>query len=142
MEIERSHRRVVIVETATPGSALIFGVGGLAILVASRNMVGVAPALGLGCMALYAAVGSTFIADRDRRALVVRRRIGLWTIEKVYAANTIDRVYERRMGRGSGLAVRFKSGRSKNLMMSFDATAGLDAIAGALNHFLYTPHCG
>lgn len=138
-EVDRSHQQIAIEETATTGAVFIFG--GFACLgLIAHDRIGLLLGLVLGSIALYAAVRSTFIADRNRRVLLIRRRILFWTLERVYEVSTIDRVYVRYMGKGgSGLAVRFKSGRSKNLTMSLGSASGLEEIAGALNHFLYTP---
>lgn len=101
--------------------------------------MGIVLALWLASFGLYAAISSSFIADRNRRVLVVRRRVGRWTFERIYEATTIDRVYVRSTIKGSGLAVRFKSGRSKGLTMSLGFATNLEGMAAALNHFLYTP---
>ena len=54
---------------------------------------------------------------------------------------TIDRVYVVSTQKGSGLAMRFISGRKKTLTISlgFDH-ANLDAAAMALNAFVHTHH--
>jgi predicted GNAT superfamily acetyltransferase len=112
------------------------------VLITFRDAVSVAPALFFASLGVYASVRSSFIADRNRRVLVVKRRIMLWTFERVYEAMAIDRVYVRFTIRGSGLALGFKSGRSKDLTMSLSSASTLDEAAAALNHFLYTPHRG
>jgi hypothetical protein len=92
--------------------------------------------------ALCAAVRSSFIGDRSRRLLIIRRRIGVFAFEKVYDSKDIDLVCVRSTLNGSGLYVRFKSGRSKTLTMSLGFGDALDDAAAALNEFLYVPHRG
>ena len=135
-EIERSHQRLVVEETATTGAAVLFGALALVTLIAFRHTIGVVFTLFFAAVGLYAVVRSSFVADRTRRVLVIKRRIALWNFERVYEAKTIDRVYVRSTIKGSGLAVRFKSGRSKYLTMSLGSATGLEGIAGALNQFL------
>ena len=137
-EVGRTHQQIVVEETPTTAAVFIFG-GFACLALIARDRIGVVLALVLGSIALYAAVRSTFVADRNRHVLLIKRRILFWTFERVYEASAIDRIYVRYMGRGgSGLAVRFKSGRSKSLTMSLGSGRGLDGLAGALNHFLYT----
>jgi hypothetical protein len=88
---------------------------------------------------LHAAVRSSFIADRSHQIFLIKRRIDRWTIERSYEAKSIERIYVRNTIKGSGLAVRFKSGRTKDLTMSLSFETGLEDIAAALNHFLQTP---
>jgi predicted GNAT superfamily acetyltransferase len=133
---------VVVDETRTSGAALLFVAFAVLVLITFRDAVSVAPALFFASLGVYASVRSSFIADRNRRVLVVKRRIMLWTFERVYEAMAIDRVYVRFTIRGSGLALGFKSGRSKDLTMSLSSASTLDEAAAALNHFLYTPHRG
>jgi len=64
------------------------------------------------------------------------------TWEKVYDASTIDLIFVRVTNKGNGLAVRFKSGRSKSLTMSLGSGDSVEAAAAALNQFLYVPHRG
>lgn len=104
--------------------------------------MGMALSVFLAFLALYAAVRSSFVADRNRRVSVVKRRIGVLTFEKVYEAQDIDRVCVRFTLNGSGLYLRFKSGRSKSLTMSLGFGDALDDAAAALNEFLYVPHRG
>ena len=105
-------------------------------LIVFRTAIGAGLALFFASIGLYSAVRSSFIADRTRGILVIKRQIVLWTFERVYEANTIDRIFVRVTIRGSGLAVRFKSGRSKDLTMSLGSANTLDGAAAALNHFL------
>jgi hypothetical protein len=112
-EVERSHQHVVIRETATWGAALGFGTAAVLTAVAWRQLLGFVIALFLAAVALYASVTSDFIADRDRRCLIVRRRIGgAWSKQKAYDSAGIDRVYVRYTGKGCGLAVRLKVGQA------------------------------
>lgn len=141
-EVERSDQHCVIEETARMRAALLFGALGLLTIVAFRRAENTLLALWFGSWSLYSSVRSSFIADRRRGVLVVRRRVLTWSIERVYESATIDRIYVRGTMRGSGLAIRFTSGRSKNLTMSLGSGTGLEAVAGALNHFLYAPHRG
>jgi len=135
-EIERSHQSVVVEETATTGAAVLFGALALVTLIAFRNAAGVALTVYFAAFGLCAGIRSSFVADRTRRVLVIKRRIALWNFERVYEAKTIDRIYVRSTIKGSGLAVRFKSGRSKDLTISLGSANRLEAIAGTLNHFL------
>jgi hypothetical protein len=135
-EIERSNQCLVVEETATTGACILFGAFALVALIVFRSVTGVVFALFFASVGLYAVVRSSFVADRTRQALVIKRRIGPWNFESVYEAKTIDRIYVRSTIKGSGLAVRFKSGRSKYLTMSLGSATGLEGIAYALNHFL------
>ena len=103
-EIERSHHRVVIEETATTGAVGLFG--GFALLTlllwvtrpgSSRSTlaeeaVGAFSALFFAMFALYASVQSTYTADRLSGQLIINRRILFSTLRTVYYAHTIDRV--------------------------------------------------
>jgi hypothetical protein len=135
-EIQRSHQKLVVEETATQGSAIIFGALALGTLIAFRNATGAIVGLFFASAALYSGVRSLFIADRTRSELAIKRRIAFWDFERVYEAKTIDRVNVRSMIKGSGLEVRFKSGKRKYLTMSLGSPTGLEGIASALNHFL------
>jgi hypothetical protein len=139
-EIERSHQRVVVEETPTIGVAIAFTVLTAFILVVFRSAIGAFLALWPVSLGLYSSVRSSFTADRNRRILLIERRVFVWTFERVYEAEAIDRVYVRDTIKGSGLALRFKSGRSKDLTMSLGAGGSLNSAAAALNHFLCTPH--
>ena len=147
-EVERTHHRVVIEETATKGAVWEFGAFALFALIAFRNAMGNVRTIGLvltvflASIALYAAVRSLFVADKDRRVLVVKRRIGILTYEKVYEAKDIDRIFVRVTIKGNGLAIRFKSGRCKSLTMSLGSGDSLEDAAATLNQFLYMPHRG
>ena len=147
-EIERSHQQVVVEETATKGAVIGFGAFALLDLVSFRTAHGQAFAVGvvlaffMSGLVLYAAISSSFVADRSRRVLIIKRRIGILTREKVYDAGTIDRIFVRVTINGDGLAVRFKSGRSKSLTMSLGSGVSLEDAAAALNQFLYVPHRG
>jgi hypothetical protein len=46
-------------------------------------------------LAFYAAISSSFVADRGRRVLIMKRRLGVLTFKKAYEAKEIDRVYVR-----------------------------------------------
>ena len=105
-------------------------------------MVGLVLGFFFAGIALYAATRSSFAASRSRGVLIVKRRIGALAFEKVYDASTIDRIFVRVTMKGKGLAVRFKSGRSKGLTMSLSSEDGLEDAAAALNQFLYVPHRG
>jgi hypothetical protein len=147
-EIERTHHQVVIEETATKGAVWEFGAFALLALVVFRSAIGNVRIIGLvltlffTSIALYAAVRSSFVADKDRRVLVVKQRIGVLSYEKVYEAKDIDRVFVHSTIDGSGLSLRFKSGRTKGLTMSLGVGDGLEDAAAALNQFLYMPHKG
>jgi hypothetical protein len=146
-EIERSHDRVVIEETATMGAVWFFGglaMGTLLLLVtrprASRSTfadeaVGACAVLFFALLALYASVRSTYTADRPSGQLIIERTILFWTVRTVYDAHTIDRVYVRHTQKGSGLYVRFKSSRNKRLSMSLEFSS-LEAFTVALNSTL------
>jgi hypothetical protein len=150
-EIERSHHRVVIEESATIGAVLLFG--GFALLTlllwmtrsrsSGATLVEEAPGafavLFFALLALYASVRSIYTADRPSRRLIVERRILFSTIRTAYDAHTIDRVYVRHTKKGSGFCVRFKSGRNKRLSMSLEFTS-LEAFTVALNTILYSHH--
>jgi hypothetical protein len=147
-EIERSHQQVVVEETATKGAVIGFGAFALLDLVSFRKAHGQAFAVGvvlaffMSGLVLYAAISSSFVADRSRRVLIIKRRIGVLTLEKVYEAKEIDRIYVRSTSKGSGLYARFKSGRSKGLTMSLGCGDSLEEVAAALNQFLCVPHRG
>ena|ERR1700733_6262151 len=97
-EIERSRHYVVIEETATKGAVIGFGAFALLDLLSFRNAVGNTFAVGVvlaffsAGVALYASIRSSFVADRNRRVLVIKRGIGVFTFEKVYEASAIDRI--------------------------------------------------
>ena len=147
-EIDRTHHEVVVEETATKAAVWVFGAFALFGLIAFRGASGSVRALGitltvfLASLALCGSVRSLFVADRGRRILVVRRRIGKLSYEKVYPAGDIDRVFVHSTINGSGLSLRFKSGRRKGLTMSLGFGDNLEDTAAALNEFLYTPHRG
>jgi hypothetical protein len=141
-EIERSHHHVVILETATSGAVVTFALLAVLVLLVYRTPGGVATAALFSTFALYSSISSSFIGDRDLRALVVRRRIAFWTLERIYPAETIDVVFVCRYRKGNGLRVRLRSGRCKTLTTCVDWLYELESVAGALNHFLYTPHRG
>jgi len=44
--------------------------------------VGVVLAFFMSGLVLYAAISSSFVADRSRRVLIIKRRIGVLTLEK------------------------------------------------------------
>ena len=150
-EIENSHHRVIIEETATTGGVWIFG--GMALLTLflwvtaprpststpAKEAVGAFAVLFFASLALYASVRSTYIADRPSGQLTIERRILFSTIRTAYDAHTIDRVYVRHTQKGSGLYVLFKSGRKKRLSMSLEFLS-LDPFTVALNTTLYTHH--
>jgi hypothetical protein len=138
-EIERTRYHVVVEETATTGAAVLFLAFAFFELIVFRNAVGALLASFTASIGLYASGRSSFIADRQHCVLVIQRRIMLWTFERVYEAPTIDRIYVRFTIKGSGLAVGFKSGRSKDLTLSLGSAANLEAAAAALNHFLRRP---
>jgi hypothetical protein len=147
-EIERSHDYVVVEESATKGAVILFGAFAVLDPFIFRNAVGGAFAVGVvlsiffAMLTFYAAIASSFVANRSRGVLIVRRRIGALALEKVYGASTIDRIFVRVTIKGNGLAVRFKSGRSKGLTMSLGSGDNLENAAAALNQFLYTLHRG
>jgi hypothetical protein len=148
-EIERSHHRVVIGETATTGAVWFFGGSALLTLLlwvtrprSSRSplaeeAVGAFAVSFFALLALYASVQSTYTADRPSSQLIIERRILFSTVRTAYGAHTIDRVYVRQTQKGSGLYVRFKSGHNKRLSTSLEFIS-LEAFAVALNTILYT----
>jgi multisubunit Na+/H+ antiporter MnhF subunit len=148
-EIERSHHRVVIEETATTGAVWFFGGSALLTLLlwmtrprSSRSTlaeeaVGAFAVLFFALLALYASVRSTYTADRPSGQLIIELRIFFSTVRTAYDAHTIDRVYVRHTQKGSGLYVRFKSGHNKRLSMSLEFIS-LEAFTVALNTTLYT----
>jgi hypothetical protein len=148
-EIERSHGRVVIEETATIGAVWLFGGSALGTLLlwvtrprssratVAEEAVGALAVLFFALLALYASVRSTYTADRPSGQLIIERKILFSTVRTVYDAHTIDRVYVRHTQKGSGLYVRFKSSRNKRLSMSLEFIS-LEAFTVALNTTLYT----
>lgn len=150
-EIERSHNHVVIEETATVGG--IWLSGGLASLTLvlwlsrprsthlrlSEEAVGAFVVVFFASFALWASVRSPYTADRTSGQLVIERRILFRTFRTTYDAHSIDRVYVRDSQKGSGLYIRFKSGRRKRLSTSLEFVS-LKDFAVALNKALYTPH--
>jgi hypothetical protein len=89
-EVERSHDRIVVEETATVGAVLIFVASALVVAFAFENLVGVMLAVWFACLGLYASVSSSFVADRKLRTFVVTRRVAKWSFEKSYKAEMID----------------------------------------------------
>ena len=136
-ETERSSMHVVVSESATTWVAFLFGGFGVLALIIYSGVTGMIVTLFFACWAAYAAVASEFVADRGRGELLVRRHIGPWSFARAYTATDIAGVYVRRTVRGSGLALRFKSGRSKGLTMSLDWDPDLGRAAASLNHFLH-----
>jgi hypothetical protein len=141
-EIDRTNQRIVVVETAMSGAVMMFAVFTL-MGAFFQDLIGAALAVIFGAMAVYSGISSTFIADRNLGTLVVKRRIVLWTVERLYSTDSIDRVYARDYGRnGRGLCLRFRSGKKKRLTTCSDWLCDLESVAGALNHYLYTTHRG
>jgi hypothetical protein len=150
-EIERSHYRVVIEETATTGVVWLFG--GMAFVVLAlwltrpgssestlaEKAVGAFAVIFFAMFALWASVRATYTADRHSGQLIIERRVLSWTLRTAYDAHTIDRVYVRDTRKGSGLYIRFKSGRKKRLSVSLECVP-LEAFATALNTALYPHH--
>jgi hypothetical protein len=141
-ETGRSSTHLVVSETATTWVALVFG--GLAVLCLFlyRRVGGAVITGGFAVWSLYASVASEFIADRNTNELLVRRRIGPWSITRVYQADTIESVYVRETMKGNGLGLRFKSGHTKGLTMSLHWGPRLESVSAASNHFLYNPRRG
>lgn len=85
-----------------------------------------------GCTGTFGALSKQNFerVSEDRRSgqLAIERRILFQTLRTAYDAFTIDRVYVRDTRRGSGLYVRFKSGRKKRLSVSLEFIP-LDAFA-------------
>jgi hypothetical protein len=145
-EIERSHHQVTIEETATTGAAVIFWtITILSLILIFPNVIHrrdfgalflLPVPLYFSLFGLYAAVRSSFVADRAHGILIVKRQIGPWSFQKMYKSETIDLIYVRHTIKGSGLAVHFKSGKNKDLTMSLDSQADIESAAAALNHFL------
>lgn len=150
-EVERSHNRVVIEETATTGAVWLFaGLASLTLalwlsrpgsspLKPSEEAAGAFVVGFFAFFALWASVRSTYTADRSSGQLVIERRILFRTLLTAYDAHAIDRVYVRDTQKGSGLYVRFKSGRRKRLSISLDFVS-LEGFAIALNSALCTHH--
>jgi hypothetical protein len=150
-EIERSHTHVVIEETATTGAVWLFGGMTLLVLVfwltrprsfestVADEAVGAFGVMFFAFFVLWASVRSTYTGDRRSGQLLVERRILFRKLRTAYDAHTIDRVYVRDTRKGSGLYVRFKSGRKKRLSTSLESIS-LEAFTVALNSALYTHH--
>jgi hypothetical protein len=148
-EIERSHDHVVIEETATIGGVWLFGFMTLLVFALwstrprpsesalSDEAVGAFAVMFFAFLTLWASVRSTYTADRRSRQLVIERRILFQTLRTAYDAHTIDQIHVRDTGKGSGLYVRFNSGRKKRLSMSLEFVS-LEAFAIALNTTLHT----
>jgi hypothetical protein len=139
-EVERSDHYVVVEETATTGAVMLFGAFACLTLAIFRNVLGLVLAFFFASLAVYAAVRSSFVADKGRGVLVIKRQIGPWNRERHYDARAIDRVFVPITIKGNGLAVRFKSGRRMSLTMSLGFDSDLEGAAAALNEFLHTPH--
>jgi hypothetical protein len=138
-ETERSSMHVVVSESATTWVAVMLSGFAVLSLFIYRGIAGLLVMLFFACWAAYAAVASEFVADRGRGELLVRRRIGPWSITRAYPATEIAGVYVRgSVWKGNGLILRFKSGRSKGLTTSLDWDPDLDRAAASLNHFLHT----
>lgn len=149
-EVERSPQRVVIEETATTGSAWLFGGAALGTLLLwitrprssgstlAEEAVGACAVLYFGLLALLASVRSTYKADRTSNYLLVERRVLRWTMRTSYDAHTIQRIEVRQTNKGSGLYVHFKSRRCKKLSWSLGGIP-LEAYAVSLNNTLYAP---
>lgn len=148
-EVERSHNRVVIEETATTGAVWLFSAMALLVLVLlltrpvahqptlTEEIVGACAVVYFAAWAVWASVSATYTADRPSGQLLIERRILFQTLRTAYDAHTIDRVYVRNTRKGSGLYVRFKSGRKKRLSVTLEFLQ-LESFAIALNTALYT----
>jgi hypothetical protein len=138
-ETQRSSMHVVVSETPTTWVAAMFGAFAVLSLFLYGGVAGAILTLFFACWAAYAAVASEFVADRGRGELLVRRRIGPWSITRAYPVTDVAGVYVRQSGvrKGSGLAVRFKSGHTKGLTMSLDWEPDLHRAAASLNHYLH-----
>lgn len=150
-EIERSHNRVVIEETATTGAVWLFsGMASLTLVLwlsrprssplkFSEEAVDAFAFMYFALFALWASVRSTYTADRSNGQLLIERNILFRTLRTTYDAHAIDRVYVRDTQKGSGLYVRFKSGHKKRLSTSLEFVS-LEGFAIALNSALHTHH--
>ena len=106
-EIERSHNRVVIEETATTGTVWLFGGMALLVLVLwltrprsskstlAEEAVGAFAVIFFAMFALWGSVRATYTADRRSGQLIIERRILFRTLRTAYYAHTIERVYVR-----------------------------------------------
>jgi hypothetical protein len=148
-EVERSHDRVAFEETQALSVVWVFALVSFAAgFAAVRNVlvrgdlrasvIGLALLLWFGALALYTLVGSTFIVDRSLGKLIVQRRIALWSLQKTYRTETIDRLVVVETQKGSGLAVHFKSGKRKTLTTSLGENfIVVEAAALALNVYMH-----
>ena len=66
-EVERSHDRIVVEESATVGVAILFLALALFSVFSFGNLVGIILAVGFTCLGLYAFVSSSFVVDRESR---------------------------------------------------------------------------
>jgi hypothetical protein len=136
-ESDRSATSIVVSETATLWAAVLFGGFAVLSIVLYKGIASVVVALFFASWASYASVASEFVADRCRQELIVRRHIGPLSTQNVYPASSVAQIYVRRtLIKGSGLALRLKSGHSKGLTMSLGWDGDLDTLAGSLNYFL------
>ncbi|HWA94907.1 MAG TPA: hypothetical protein VG844_09925 [Terracidiphilus sp.] len=141
----------MIEETATTGAVWFFGAMALLVLAllltapksprwtVTNEAIGAFAVLFFASFALWASVRATYTADRRSGQLVIERRILFWTARTAYDAQTIDQVFVRNTPKGSGLYVRFKSGRKKRLSVTMEFIS-LEPFAIALNTALYTHH--
>jgi hypothetical protein len=102
------------------------------------NIVGL---LLFGAFAAYSAIHSTYTADRQSGQLLVERKILFWKLYQVYPSHVIERIERIDTAKGTGLRIRFRSGRKKTLTnsISFNFEAHTYA-ASIMNEFLYTSH--
>lgn len=140
--VAQSNYVVVVEETSTRTAAWGFILFGLLAIPLYRSILGAAIGAFFMMFGLYASVASSFVADRGRRLLVVTRRLGRLEFKKQYDATDIEEIFVRYTRKGSGLALRFRSGRTKSLTMSLGAPDNLDRAAGALTAYLFVPKRG
>jgi hypothetical protein len=94
-------------------------------------------ALGFVSFGFFCLIESTIRVSVESGELSVRRRIGFLGSNKKYSAQSVNRVFTRSSGKGSGLSMELSSGRKRNLTL-FTEYADPAEQAGRLNHFIRT----
>jgi hypothetical protein len=86
-------------------------------------------------------VRSNFIADKILRRLVIERRLFFLKWDRSYDSLNIDHAYVIASPKGgSGIGVRFRSGRKKSLTMTLGYQyLACESAVVALNSFLNVP---
>lgn len=133
--MEQSPHRVIVEETPHHVAVWIFTVFAVLTLISLRDLQGIVLSPCFASLALYASTRSRFTFNRSAQVLTIWRSVAFWKFEKHYPIPELQEVYIRPGVKGNTLAVRFKSGRSRDLTTSFHRQH-LEETAKTLNRFI------